>query len=279
MKCEYCKNTFQTISSLNNHKKYAKYCLSIRNQSETRFQCEHCLYISTSKFRLETHKSTCIEMYKARVESLSHKNEELQYQLNEKNNENTRLCIRIEEDNRVHKELLNHYKTLSEQSRGIVEEIAKQPHTQNTTNQNINNTLLALTPLDLNNEERFSAIVNDHFDKNYLLDGQKGVARFAVEKLLRDENGKLTYVCTDPSRQIYRFKTIDGGIERDIKATKLTSALAKSILEKTGTITLSEITSGDSEVFLLYTTNFQDIKSLNEDNSNFRTELTSLTSV
>ena len=32
MQCEYCEKIFSNISSLNNHKKTAKYCLKIQNE-------------------------------------------------------------------------------------------------------------------------------------------------------------------------------------------------------------------------------------------------------
>ena len=52
-----------------------------------------------------------------------------------------------------------------------------------------------LTPFELN-RERFSNMIKESFTKDYMIEGQKGVAKFAVDKLLRDENGKLQYVCT-----------------------------------------------------------------------------------
>jgi hypothetical protein len=74
-----------------------------------------------------------------------------------------------------------------------------------------------------------STDINKAVEKYYFLDGQNGVAKFAVDKLRRDEQGKLKYICTDLSRQIYRFKTLDGGLERDVKAKKLTSIIADDL--------------------------------------------------
>ena len=42
LKCEYCKKEFCSVSSLNNHQKKAKYCLSIRNINTGEFICELC---------------------------------------------------------------------------------------------------------------------------------------------------------------------------------------------------------------------------------------------
>lgn len=146
-----------------------------------------------------------------------------------------------------------------------------------TTNNTQNNMLINLTPFDIN-KNNFTEKIQKHFDKNYLVNGQKGVAQFVVEKILKDKDGKLMYICTDPSRQIYRFKGNDGIMERDIKAKKLTSALYEEIKSKSYTITNEEI-KGNSDLFLQYSGYFQDIIELDDDNADFRIELANLTTV
>jgi len=168
------------------------------------------------------------------------------------------------------------YKEMALRNQGTIEEIAKQPRVQTTNTQN--NLTNLLTPMDMD-KNSFAKTIQDSFTKNYFLSGQKGAARFAVDNLLKDENGKLKYICTDPSRQIYRFKSQDGGLERDVKAKKLTMALVDNLAKKSQMITADEISNGDSNMFVLYTSNFQDIKELQEDNGEFRTELAILTTV
>ena len=145
-----------------------------------------------------------------------------------------------------------------------------------TITNNQNNILMSLTPFDIN-KEKFAKKIREHFNKNYLINGQKGVAQFVVEKILKDEDGNLMYICTDPSRQIYRFKGSDGFIERDVKAKKLTSSLYDELRSKSHNISSEEIEGNDSDMFLLYSGRFQDIKELDEDNSEFRIELANLT--
>jgi hypothetical protein len=172
------------------------------------------------------------------------------------------------------------YKELAQQSRKTVEEIAKQPRSQNNnvTNKTTNN-LNMLTPMDMNVED-FGKIINDSFTKDYLLNGQKGAARFTVDKILKDSDGKLKYVCTDTSRQIYRFKTPDGLVQKDFKANKLSSVLVDNLTKKSHSITNDEIEKNtNADVFVLYTNNFQDIRDMSQDNGDFRTELAVLTSV
>ena len=98
-------------------------------------------------------------------------------------------------------------KEISEHSRDTIEDIARQP--RNQTTHNTQNTLINMTPFDMN-KENFAKTIEESFTKEYLLEGQKVVAKFAFDNLLKDENGKLKYVCTDPSRQIYRLRPLMG---------------------------------------------------------------------
>ena len=59
--CEYCKTGFKSISSLNLHKKRAKYCLNIQNKNIEEFICEYCGNNFTSKQNLNKHIIICKE--------------------------------------------------------------------------------------------------------------------------------------------------------------------------------------------------------------------------
>ena len=59
MECKYCKKKFKNKSSLNNHIKYAKYCLNMRNE-KCKFQCEYCDKIFSSNYGLSKHLTTSI---------------------------------------------------------------------------------------------------------------------------------------------------------------------------------------------------------------------------
>lgn len=59
-KCEYCNQSFVSKSSLNLHKKTAKYCLKLQNKlPESSFTCEKCLCAFNIKSNYETHTSHC----------------------------------------------------------------------------------------------------------------------------------------------------------------------------------------------------------------------------
>jgi len=59
MNCEFCEKEFNTISSLNHHKKTAKYCLKIQKKDNEEFKCMYCLNIYATKDSLSNHLKIC----------------------------------------------------------------------------------------------------------------------------------------------------------------------------------------------------------------------------
>ena len=162
-------------------------------------------------------------------------------------------------------------------------DIAKKPRSVNnntikpTTNNTVNNTVI-MTPLDMSSRA-FSEKIANGFSLNDFLQGQAGVAKFAVNNLLRDDNGKLMYVCTDPSRHLFQFRSPHGVIEKDPKAVKLTEAISEEVRKKS-----SQISSADDNLDSIgideLVEQYNDIKDISDPNKNtgFRNVLTGLTS-
>jgi hypothetical protein len=92
----------------------------------------------------------------------------------------------------------------------------------------------------------------------------------------------MNYICSDPSRYIFKFQNSEGNIEKDVKANKLTNMLieagitnkALSIAPLLWTDEDGNINSNKFQTFLPYTT---EISAMQVDNSVFRNELATLT--
>ena len=151
--------------------------------------------------------------------------------------------------------------------------------TNNTTN-------LFLSPIDLS-QEHITKMIQEKFTKEHFYDGQAGVARFAVDNILKDKDGKLGYICTDPARQIFKHITSDGEVKKDVRASKLTKKLVKDVKKVSGDIVLkkmketnesTEFKKFDKDVSLNFLTKKMDeIAVIEDDNSKFRAELANLT--
>ena len=98
----------------------------------------------------------------------------------------------------------------------IIETIALQPRKTNNTN--------IIGNLNLNDTDKIKGIIERKFTTDDILDGQKGLANFAVKNILKDENENLLYVCADSARKMFKFKDTNGSIVKDVNTQKLTDA-------------------------------------------------------
>ena len=227
MNCQFCNKVFSNKSSLNNHQKTAKYCLKLQDNEETNnFNCEYCNKIFTTKQNLNIHFLNCkdreienIRKEKDRdIENIRKDKIKLEIEKDKLEIENNRLekeLIKIKDENNLLKGRLS----VLDKDHIIISNLAQQP--KNTTN----NILSIQTPLDFNNIDKLKNIINEKYNDSYLFEGQKGIAKFAVEHILTDKNGNLSYICTDPSRQIFKYKDSSGDIRKDVEAKNFTNFL------------------------------------------------------
>jgi len=249
--CKYCGSNFKRRDLLFKHQNNTQYCLNIQLREKEREREREQLKteLENTKRDLESTKREC-EKLKIQLESTKRNLEDMKEDRDDYKDKVFSLANNP----------INNYTALTN---------------TNTNTHNGNNNILMLTPFDMN-KQKFSDVIKESFTKDYMIEGQKGVAKFAVDKLLKDEDGKLQYVCTDPSRQIYKFKTIEGDVERDVKAQKLTKNIIEEIKRKSQSIVVADMNS-DADVFMLIANNFQEINGMEGDNSDFRNTLASLT--
>jgi hypothetical protein len=132
--------------------------------------------------------------------------------------------------------------------------------------------------------DNIKSIINDKYNLDVISEGQKGVAKFATNFLLKDSDGNLNYVCTDPSRKIFKYKNHDGELEKDINAQRLTNILSDNgIFNTTTQITKDHWTNDDGSIdddkFSKLFSKTLEINSLKEDNTIFKNELIAQTSI
>jgi len=261
LKCEFCDKSFSNTGNLNYHKKNNKKCQIIQLQNNNNdlilSSCEFCNKI----FRdLNSHYKTC----KKKIDS---KFQKLQFEKDEEIKKLQMRIIELEAENKIYL-----------QDRDLVQKLAAQPKT--TTNNNDNRIRINNNFFD--NPERIKQMIDEKLTKDYISDGQKGVAQFACKNLLKDENGNMNYICSDPSRHIFKFQNSEGNVEKDLKANKLTNMLIDAgITIKALSIAPSLWTDEDGNIdtnkFLTFSPYTTGIASMQVDNSVFRNELATLT--
>jgi hypothetical protein len=271
MECEFCNTILKSLSSLKYHKKTNKKCLEKQNICSTDefISCEFCDKTFTSRI-LKTHLKSCknkIIKEKDIIEKLLIEKDNIILEKDDIIEELKNRILKLETENDIYKN-----------DHDFVKNLASQPKI--TTN---NNKIKVMNNF-FDNPEKVKQLVDEKLTQDHICDGQKGVAQFATNFLLRDDEGNINYFCTDPSRSIFKFQNSDGELEKDIKATKLTNMLLDAGLKhKAGTIapTLWTKKDGtvDSDKFQIFSPSTNEIILMQSDNSVFRNELACLTSV
>ena len=293
MSCEFCKKVLSSKSNLNYHQKNNKTCLLIQqkiNENEIEIalvDCEFCNQ-SFSESNLVKHLQKCktrplIEMIRKdkEIETFrKDKDKEIEMIRKDKDKEieklkkiNKKMKKKIM-DFTIEIERLKEANSIYSKDHKEIIKIANQPKTNNNNNIIGNNFF--------NDSEKIKEIINTRLDRFDIAGGQKGIAQFAVNNLLKNDDGIPNYVCTDPSRHIFKFQNEDGQVEKDVKATKLTNLLFDGGLKDKSydigkKLWTKEDGSHDSEKFRMYQPKIYEINSMNSDNSSFRNELVCLT--
>ena len=128
MECEYCKQILKSASSLNQHQKTAKYCLSKQNKEPVNEHvCSFCGTGFSVKSTLNSHLRICkasnpivqeqlqsLDKTKILLESSLLREKEISFELEKKNAAKDRLIkkIRIEYENKLADKEIEYKKTI-----------------------------------------------------------------------------------------------------------------------------------------------------------------------
>ena len=244
MECQYCKKILQTKSSLNSHQTKTKYCLKLQGKGELKglFVCEGCDRDFHRKLHLTDHEKIC-EYCTPKVKELLKRIKTLE---KEKNN------------------WLEEKKDLIQEKKDLIQTLAK--NTRKTTN--IHNTV----NLSVFNktEEDIKQLVEDNYNKEYLIEGQKGVARFTHSHVLKTEANQMPmYTITDKTRGNGKYKSSNSEVVIDNGMHGLTKKLHPSIKNKAINIAIIEDAMNNQDVYEGY----QEVFKMDDDNSVFREEM------
>ena len=283
MQCEYCEKIFSNISSLNNHKKTAKYCLKIQNEKgfincskekqNKKYTCNICFKEFIAKNSLKYHlENVCMKDF-----NIFKINDIIGEIIEINSKEKDKIIEKLNNENNTLKEINNIYKL----DHDCIQNIAKQP--KNIVNSN-NKILNIITPLDFTSKELIKNTINDNYKLDYIFSGQKGIAKFAFDHLLKDEEGNLKYVCTDPSRQIFKYKDESGEVRKDVEAKKLTNFLVEGGIKDKACGIMNEWWTEETgmtnvDKFELLVDKAESLKTIDSDNTEFKKELATMTTI
>lgn len=211
-KCIYCDTCFSTSCALNKHSKTARYCLKKRD-NHTFLQCV-CKKQFINEKMIQTHKKSCL------ANQLYEENQDLKSKnvnLLEKNK-------KLKKENQSFVEEIARLKgvtsAIQSDKNQMVDIVTKAALKSNITNNNQYNLSF---PLDLSQkvfDDNAKYITHD-----VILQGQKGLADFFIDRIATNKNGDIGVVCTNQSRKIFKYLDQYGNIVPDIEAKKIIESL------------------------------------------------------
>jgi hypothetical protein len=313
--CEHCNSEFKTISSLNLHKKTAKYCLKKQKSSSNEVCSLNNTVESICKFceksfsinYIKTHVLTCNSYLEYRIKELENqlldKDLEIKNLVIDKDLEIKNLVIEkdleiknlvIEKDLEIKKLHEENIKLLTENSflkedrvedRQHIKEMNKNPITVNTNNISNSNNSSNSNNIHVNSViEDISKIEEtlENLNINHVINGQKGIANFAYKYLCTDENNNKTYLCTDPSRGFFKFINENNAVIKDISAKTLVRNLCRAgLVLKVNNIAHSSYTDEngiiDKNKFDVIFPKTVEINEIESNNTTFKNELATYT--
>lgn len=246
MECQYCHKTFKNVYTLKTHQTKTKYCLKIQGKNtEGTYNCGYCNKNFTLQSSLTEHNNVC----KANTPYVK------KYR-----NMCTKLKKELEVTKRELEVSLCREQELREDYAKLAAISAKKP-TTNTTN-NLNIGVFNKTSTDI------KRIVDEKYDRTYLVQGQKGVAVFTHKHVLSDNPDEPPiYVITDRSRGNGKYKISNGEVVTDIGMTGLINKVHPSIKSKAVFITSTHPNPMDDDEMMA---GYHEVFEMDSENSIFR---------
>ena len=217
------------------------------------FVCEFCDSVFTAKSSLQYHYEVC----KTAKSSLNDKLTILSTKCINYEKKISTLQAKLEDALRREKELMKAYEKLA----------AISANKSTTTNNNTTNTL-NLGVFDKTQDD-IKRIVDEKYNRDYLIQGQLGVAKFTHKHVLEGEDKEQApvYLITDKSRGNGKYKISETEVVSDPNMNGLTKRVHPSIKSKAIYITSTHPNPLSDEDMM---NGYREVYEMDENNTIFR---------
>ena len=167
---------------------------------------------------------------------ISHK-EELAYKKSIDHDEYTKLQVRYEEIKDRYDILeKQHEKTITKlelkiaQCDAFIQTLAREGSnkvttTNNTVNNTIRNQLSSTYTVDNLEPKQLEDTMRQHYTESDFFGGQKRLAGFCVDRVIKTPDNKMMVCCTDMARKKFKILDVQGNLKEDIEARLLCKKL------------------------------------------------------
>lgn len=240
--CKGCTTSFMNNTNLMIHFDSCKKYILLKVQEDHQQEIEKLIEEHTKE--IEKNK----EEYHKEIETYKKNNNEQQFKLNEQEKTIKNLQHESKDydtlkiDHKILKEkyedLKNQYKkTISKleqkisQCDSFIQTLAREGSnkptttTHNTINNTIRNALSSDYTLEKLEQKQLEETMRQHYTERDFFNGQKGLANFCLERIIKAPDGKMLICCSDISRKKFKILDVNGNLKEDIEARLLCQKL------------------------------------------------------
>ena len=155
------------------------------------------------------------------------------------------LKIRYDELSKQHEKTIDKLELKISQCDTFIQNLAREASNKptttnnNTINNSIRNHLSPTFTIDKLEEKKLEETIREHYTEFDYFCGQRGLANFLVERIIKTPDEKMMICCTDTSRKKFKILDVNGNLKEDIQARLLcqkikepTSIVTKEMYEK-----------------------------------------------
>jgi len=219
MDCHFCKRKLKTAASLKTHQKTAKYCLILRGKIKKGLHiCTFCAKDFSQKVHLNNHMKVCESV----LENVSELKEKVKI-----------LEQKIQILEQAKRDWIQEKNELNKKHEDLTQTLAIQPRYTQHNRINIIQNLAIFNKTD----DDIQRIVHENYNIDHLIDGQKGVARFTNENIIKQQpGGKPIYVITDKIRGNGKYRVSNSEMVIDNGMIGLSDKVIPSMRKKAAVI-------------------------------------------
>jgi len=247
--CKGCSTAFINKSNMTNHMETCKknillkateeYDLKMKNlKDDYEFQIktlknEYDLTIKNTRDSFESKLDNINQDYKFEIEEHENTIKELQTRLEKSTVDHDNyltLKVRYEELEKQHDKTISKLELKIAQCDAFIQTLAREGSnkvttTHNTVNNTIRNQLSSTYTVDSLEPKQLEDTMRQHYTERDFFGGQKRLAGFCVDHIIKTPDNKMMVCCTDVSRKKFKILDIQGNLKEDIEARLLCKKL------------------------------------------------------
>ena len=141
-----------------------------------------------------------------------------------------KLQVKYDELSKQHEKTIEKLELKISQCDSFIQTLAREGSnkpttTTNNTINNIRNHLSSTYTIDKLESKTVEDIFREHYTEFDYYSGQKGLANFFLERVIKTPDGKMMICCTDTSRKKFKILDMKGNLKEDIEARVLCEKL------------------------------------------------------